>query len=231
MRCRLRYPEAWRQRPPGAPADQDVDDRREHCLIRRVLRTTALRPHSGRRDQRLRDLPKPVRNKTTPCTPPQTEVNDASPRRTQSKENGYEPSSSPMPVLRRDELADGGHGTAGSQPPSDSQGRRRVRNGPSQPRAVVRQCATHGRRGGSGSRAKRAPPLAVKPLALPLSPRTRWNALPTGARTPDVPRRWTGRGIVVATGSRTVSHHHGRSLQAHSASRPAGCEGCPLLCP
>lgn len=44
---------ARRQCPPGAPADQDVDDGRKHRLIRRVLRSTALRPHPRERDQRL----------------------------------------------------------------------------------------------------------------------------------------------------------------------------------
>jgi hypothetical protein len=57
---RLRYPEARRQRPRGASADQDVDDRREQRLIRRVLRSAALRPNPWLRDQRLRDLPQSV---------------------------------------------------------------------------------------------------------------------------------------------------------------------------
>ena len=43
---RLRYPEARRQRPPGAPTDQDIDDRCEQRLIRRVLRPAALDPEA-----------------------------------------------------------------------------------------------------------------------------------------------------------------------------------------
>ncbi|MYQ34477.1 hypothetical protein GTW65_26205 [Streptomyces sp. SID4956] len=53
--------------------------------MRRVLCSAALRPHLRRRDQRLRDLPQPVRNNPTPCTPPHERNNDASPRRTRSK--------------------------------------------------------------------------------------------------------------------------------------------------
>ncbi|WP_234315367.1 DUF6207 family protein [Streptomyces globisporus] len=34
MRCRLRYAEAGRQGPPGAAADEHVDDRGEQRLIR-----------------------------------------------------------------------------------------------------------------------------------------------------------------------------------------------------
>jgi hypothetical protein len=67
---RLRYPEAGRQLAPRASADQDVDDGREERLIGRVLRSAALRPHSRRWDQRLRDLPQSVRNNPTPRTPP-----------------------------------------------------------------------------------------------------------------------------------------------------------------
>ncbi len=81
---RLRYAEAGRQSPPGAATDQHIDDGREQRLIRRVLRSTALRPHPRRRDQRLRDLPQAVGNNPTPRTPPHTEVNDASPHRTRS---------------------------------------------------------------------------------------------------------------------------------------------------
>lgn len=76
MGGRLRYPEAWRQGPPGAAADQHVDDRSEQLLIRRVLRPAALRPHPRPRDQRLRDLPQPVRNNPTPRTPPHAKLND-----------------------------------------------------------------------------------------------------------------------------------------------------------
>lgn len=68
--------EAGRQRTLGAPADQHVDDRREQRLVRRVLRPTALRPHPVRRDQRLRDLPQPVRNNPTPRTPPHAPTNE-----------------------------------------------------------------------------------------------------------------------------------------------------------
>jgi CRISPR-associated endonuclease/helicase Cas3 len=48
---RLRDAEAWRQGPPGAAGHQHVDDRGEQRLIRRVLRSAALRPHLRRRDQ------------------------------------------------------------------------------------------------------------------------------------------------------------------------------------
>ncbi|MGX1027591.1 hypothetical protein RKD38_002272 [Streptomyces ambofaciens] len=47
VRSRLRYPEARRQSPPGATADEHVDDRREQRLIRYVLRSATLRSHSG----------------------------------------------------------------------------------------------------------------------------------------------------------------------------------------
>jgi hypothetical protein len=83
---RLRYPEAGWQRPPGAAGHQDVDDGGEQRLIRGVLRSAALRPHLRRWDQRLRDLPQAVRNNPIPRTPPHVEFNDASPRRTRSKE-------------------------------------------------------------------------------------------------------------------------------------------------
>jgi hypothetical protein len=73
---RLRYAEAGRQLAPGASADQHVDDGREQRLIRRVLRSTALRPYFRRRDQRLGDLPQPVRNNPTPRTPPHDRTND-----------------------------------------------------------------------------------------------------------------------------------------------------------
>lgn len=76
VRGRLRYPEARRQLAPGTTADQHVDDRREQRLIRRVLRSAALRTHPRRRDQRLRDLPQPVRNNPTPRTPPHERTND-----------------------------------------------------------------------------------------------------------------------------------------------------------
>jgi hypothetical protein len=76
MRGRLRCPEARRQGPPGAAADQHIDDRREQRLIRCVLRAAALRPHLRRWDQRLRDLPQPVRNNPTPRTPPHDKPND-----------------------------------------------------------------------------------------------------------------------------------------------------------
>ncbi len=72
---RLRYAEARRQLAPCAAADQDVDDGSEQRLIRRVLRSATLRPHFRRRDQRLRDLPQPVRNNPTPRTPPHTQTN------------------------------------------------------------------------------------------------------------------------------------------------------------
>ncbi len=67
-----------------APADQDINDRGEQRLIRRVLRPATLRPHLRRRNQRPRDLPQPVRNNPTPPTPPHTDTNDASPHRTRS---------------------------------------------------------------------------------------------------------------------------------------------------
>lgn len=81
----LRNAEAGWQRPPGATAHQYVDDRREQRLIRGVLGPTALPPHPRRRNQRLRDLPQPVRNNPTPRTPSHAECNDASPHRTRSK--------------------------------------------------------------------------------------------------------------------------------------------------
>src|SRR5690349_17357011 len=70
VRGGLRYPETGRQGPPGASGYQDVDGRGEQRLIRRVLPPATLRPHPGRREQRLRDLPQPVRNNPTPRTPP-----------------------------------------------------------------------------------------------------------------------------------------------------------------
>jgi len=85
---RLRYAEAGWQLAPGAAGHQHVDDRCEQRLIRRVLRPAALRSHLRRRDQRLRDLPQPVRNNPTPRTPPHAELNDASPRRTRSNDRG-----------------------------------------------------------------------------------------------------------------------------------------------
>lgn len=42
----------------------------------RVLRPAALRPHLRRRDQRLRDLPQPVRSNPPPRTPPQERPNE-----------------------------------------------------------------------------------------------------------------------------------------------------------
>lgn len=54
VRGRLRYPETRGQSPPGATADQHVDDRREQRLIRCVLRSAALWPYLRRWDQRLR---------------------------------------------------------------------------------------------------------------------------------------------------------------------------------
>lgn len=62
MGCRLRYPEARRQCPPGATADQHVDDRGEQRLIRRVLRPAL---STDRRAQRLEQL---VRMLHTPVT-------------------------------------------------------------------------------------------------------------------------------------------------------------------
>ncbi len=79
MGCRLRDPEARRQSPPGTPAHQHVDDRREQRLIRRVLRPATLRPYLRRRDQRLGDLPQPVRNNPTPRTPPHEQPNGQAP--------------------------------------------------------------------------------------------------------------------------------------------------------
>jgi hypothetical protein len=73
---RLRYAETGRQLAPGAAADQYVEDGREQRLIRRVLRSATLRPHPRRRDQRLSDLPQPVRNNPTPRTPPHDRIND-----------------------------------------------------------------------------------------------------------------------------------------------------------
>lgn len=57
VRGRFRDLKARRQRPPGTTADQHINDRREHRLIRRVWRTTALRAHPRRRNQRFGDLP------------------------------------------------------------------------------------------------------------------------------------------------------------------------------
>ncbi len=68
--------ETRRQSPPGTAADQHVDDRREQRLIRRVLRSTALRPQLRRWNQRPRDLPQPIRNNPTPCTPPHKQSNE-----------------------------------------------------------------------------------------------------------------------------------------------------------
>jgi hypothetical protein len=84
MRSGLRYTEARWQCPPGAAADQHIDDRGKQRLIRRVLRPATLRPHLRRRDQRPRDLPQPVRNNPTPRTPPHTQLNEPSPHRTRS---------------------------------------------------------------------------------------------------------------------------------------------------
>lgn len=80
----LRYPETRRQSPPGAPADQHIHDRGKQRLIRRVRRSAALRPYPVRRDQRLRDLPQPVRNDPAPRTPPHARTTSASPHRTRS---------------------------------------------------------------------------------------------------------------------------------------------------
>ena len=91
MGRRLRDPEARRQCPPGATADQHVDDGREQRLIRRVLRPATLRPHLGRWDQRLSDLPQPVRNNPTPRTPPHERSNDRQPHRTRSKTRILDP--------------------------------------------------------------------------------------------------------------------------------------------
>jgi hypothetical protein len=82
---RFRDAEARRQRAPSAPGHQDVDDRGEQCLIGCVLRSAALRSHLRGRDQRLRDLPWPIRNNPTPRTPPHTGATTASLRRTCSK--------------------------------------------------------------------------------------------------------------------------------------------------
>ncbi len=82
---RLRYPEARRQGPPGTAGHQDVDVRGEQRLIGRVRRPAALRPHLRRWDQRLRDLPQPVRNNPTPRTPPHGRTNEPAPHRTRSK--------------------------------------------------------------------------------------------------------------------------------------------------
>lgn len=81
---RLRDTKAGRQCPPGTPADQHVDDGREHCLIRRVLRSTALRPHPQGWDERLRDLPQTLRNDPTPRTLPHAQLNESTPHRTRS---------------------------------------------------------------------------------------------------------------------------------------------------
>ncbi|MGW4234095.1 bacterial transcriptional activator domain-containing protein [Streptomyces sp. NPDC004980] len=53
--------------------------------MRRVLSPAALRSHLRRRDQRLGDLPQPVRNNPTPRTPPHTQPNEPTPHRTRSK--------------------------------------------------------------------------------------------------------------------------------------------------
>jgi hypothetical protein len=75
VRGRLRYPEARRQSTPRAAADQEVDDRGEHRLTRRVPCSPTLRTHLRQRDQRPRDLPQPVRNNPTPRTPPHARTN------------------------------------------------------------------------------------------------------------------------------------------------------------
>lgn len=67
---RLPYPEAGRKNPPGTAADQREDDRGEQRLVRCVLRSAALLPHFRRRDQRLRDLPQPVRTDPASRAPP-----------------------------------------------------------------------------------------------------------------------------------------------------------------
>jgi hypothetical protein len=84
MRGGLRYAETRWQGSPGTPADQDVDDRCEQRLIRRVLRPAALRPHPRWRNQRLRDLPQPVRNNPTPRTSTHVQLNETLPHRTRS---------------------------------------------------------------------------------------------------------------------------------------------------
>ncbi|MFF0837638.1 MULTISPECIES: hypothetical protein [unclassified Streptomyces] len=48
-----------------------------------------MRTHLGRRNQRLGDLPQPVRNNPTPRTPPHVQPNERSPHRTRSKWDGF----------------------------------------------------------------------------------------------------------------------------------------------
>ncbi|GAA2768737.1 hypothetical protein GCM10010103_77800 [Streptomyces paradoxus] len=67
---RLRRSEARWQRPPGAAADQDVDDRGKHGLIIDVRDPAALRTNSRRRQQRPCQLPQAVRNDPSPPSTP-----------------------------------------------------------------------------------------------------------------------------------------------------------------
>lgn len=75
MDGRLRRPEARRQRPPGAAADQDIDDRGEDRLVIDVGDPAALRPHASRRQQRPGDLPQTLRNNPTPPSTPHAQHN------------------------------------------------------------------------------------------------------------------------------------------------------------
>ncbi len=74
MGGRLRYAEAGRQLTPGTADDQHVDNGGEQRLIRRVLRSAVLRPRLRRWDQRLGDLPRPVRNNPTRAAKPRSKA-------------------------------------------------------------------------------------------------------------------------------------------------------------
>jgi hypothetical protein len=75
MHGRLRRPETRWQCSPGAAADEYIDDRGEHRLIIDVRDSTALRPHTSRRQQRPCDLPQPIRNDPSPTPTPHAQHN------------------------------------------------------------------------------------------------------------------------------------------------------------
>ncbi len=75
MNRRLRRPEARRQRPPSATADQHIDDRGEDRLVIDARDPTPLRTYPGRRQQRPRDLPQSVRNNPSPPSTPHAQDN------------------------------------------------------------------------------------------------------------------------------------------------------------
>ncbi len=81
---RLRRPEARRQSPPGTAADQHVHDRGEDRLVIDVRHPAALRTHPRSRQQRLHQLPQPVRNNPAPPPTPHDRINGQQPCRTRS---------------------------------------------------------------------------------------------------------------------------------------------------